>query len=272
MKKLLLLFIGMAVCLTDLPVGAVTINKAAPVAAQESSASTTTSSLVPTVLGLISSVQQLSAKQKQLTAECIPTTQEITFVDNIVKEWAKTGSVTAEEVEKKLGRKPCAMANGGYSSSVEIAAGTDMDELICYDHFEGEGNEGMVWQGFPKVGKATYCSDGSPAGMCSDKYKVNVSDIYDIFNLVDFTEEDYSPSELTMASKMIAKIEQCSYSKLNAKKREMWGEFLIGTVNSLGEPTNTGSIMDAVGSITGGGGLGSSIGSIGSLATSLLGG
>lgn len=271
MKKILLIFITGVISLTGIPVFAVTINKAAPVAAQESSSSTTVSSLVPTVLNLISNVQQLSAKQKELTNECIPSSQEINFVDNTVKEWAKTGAMTADEVQRRLGRQRCRVANGGYASAVEVAAGTDMDELICYDYFAGDGNAGMVWENFPKVGKATYCSDGSPAGMCSDKNKVTVSDIYDIFNLIDFTEVDYSASELTMAAKLMSKIEQCSYSRLSAKKREMWGEFLTTTVNSLGEPTNTGSIMQSVSTITGGSGLGSSIGSIGALATSLLG-
>lgn len=271
MKKFLLILIGTLICITGTPVGAVTINKAAPVAAQESSSSTTVTSLVPTVLNLISNVQQLSAKQKALTDECIPSSQEITFVDNIIKEWAKTGAMSADEVQKRLGIKRCDVAVGGYASSVEVAAGTDMDELICYDYFAGDGNKGMVWENFPRVGKATYCSDGSPSGMCSSKDKVTVSNIYDIFNLVDFTEADYSSSELTMAGNLMAKIEQCSYSKLNSKKRQMWGEFLTGTINSLGQSTNTGSIMESVSSIAGSGNLGSSIGSIGSFATSLFG-
>ncbi len=271
MKKFLLFFVSALFCIPCFQAGAVTINKAAPVAAQETSSSTTMTSLVPTVLNLISNVQLLSAKQKELTNECIPSSQEITFVDNIVKEWAKTGAMSADEVQKILGRERCRVANGGYSSAVELAAGTNMDELICYDYFGSEADRGMVWYGFPKVGKATYCSDGSPAGMCSEKNRVTVSDIYDIFNLVDFSEADYSSSELTMAGNLMAKIEQCSYSRLSAKKREMWGEFLTTTINSLGEPTNTGAIMQSVGSITGGAGLGGSIGSIGALATSLFG-
>lgn len=265
MKKLLLIFAAFFVYAADMPAGAVTINKAAPVAPQESSSSTTVSSLVPTVLGIISNVQQLSAQQKQLTAECIPTSQEITFVDNMIKEWAKTGSMTADEVEDRLGRKRCRVAVGGYQNSVQISAGTDMTETICYDYFAGDGNTGMVWENFPKVGVATYCADGSLT--CASKDKVTVSDIYDIFNLIDFDENDYSKTDLTMATKLMNKIESCSYARLSAKKRQMWGEFLGETINSLGEPTNTGSIMQAVSGITSGGG----IGSIGTLATSLLG-
>lgn len=270
MKKILLLFVCTLIGVTGGPAFCVTINKAAPVAEQSSGSSTSATTLVPTVLNLISSVQQLSAKQRELTDECIPSSQEITFVNNIVKEWAKTGAMTADEVQRRLGQKRCSVAVGGYESSVESAAATDMDSLICYDFFGGDGNSGMVWENFPMAAKATYCSDGSPAGMCSDKNKVTVSNIYDIFNLVDFTDADYSASELTMASKLISKIESCSYSKLNAKKRQLWGEFLTGTINSLGQSTNTGSIMESVGTITGGAGFGTSVGSIGALATSLL--
>ncbi len=270
MKKLLVFFAVSICVLTGSPVGAITINKAAPVAAQETSAASSVTSLVPTVLGLISNVQALSAKQKELTAECIPSSQEINFVNNMVKEWAKTGAMSADEVEIRLGRKRCDTANGGYKNSIEAFAGTDMDELICYDYFAGSGNVGMVWENYPKVGTATYCSDGSPASMCSEKNKVNVSDIYDIFNLIDFTEEDYtSASELKMAANLMAKIEKCSYSKLSAKKREMWGEFLTNTINSLGEPTNTGNIMQSVSSFSSGG-LSGGLGSLGSIATSLF--
>ncbi len=266
MNKFLLIFTGVVCFLAGGVASAVTINKAAPVAAVETSSTTGMTSLVPTVLGIISNVQQLSAQQKALTDECIPTTQEVNFVDNIVKEWAKTGTMTADEVQSRLGYSRCDnLAVGGYQNSVEIAAGTDMKDLICYDYFAGDGNRGMVWEDYPKVGVAKYCSDGGPVSSCSAKNTVTVSNIYDIFNLVDFTESDYSESELTMASRLMAKIETCSYSRLSAKKRQMWGEFLTSTINSLGEPTNTGSIMQTVSGIAGGGGLGTSLGSITSL-------
>lgn len=242
--------------------GAVTIKKAAPVATQETTASSTTASLVPTVLGLIGGVQQLNAQQKELTAECIPSSQEITFVDNTMKEWAKTGAASAKDIEKSLGRKPCRAAVGGYAASVNVAAGTDM-ENICYDYFGTDSDKNMVWYQFPKVGKATYCSDGSPT--CSEKNKKTKSDIYEIFNLIDFSAADYTTAEATMAAKLIAKIEKCSYAKLNAKKKAMWGEFLVDTISNVGQSTNTGTIMQQVGNISGGG-LGS-LSSIGGFVT-----
>ena len=270
MRKFFLILTGLIVSVAEIPAWGVTINKAAPVAAVESSSSTTTASLVPTVLGIISGVQQLSAQQRQLTEDCIPTTQEINFVDRMTKEWAKTGTMTAEEVRQRLGRERCRVANGGYRSDVRMKANTGLESEICYDYFAGDGNAGTVWENFPKVGVATYCSDGNAT--CAAKNQVTVSDIYDIFNLIDFTEEDYwGQSEVAMAGNLMAKIERCSNSRLSAKKRQMWSEFLTDTINSLGEPTNTGSIMDVVGSVAGGGNLGGSVGSIGALATQFLG-
>lgn len=263
MKKTLTTLFCLSICAFGVSdATAITIKKAAPVATQEASTSSATTSLVPTVLNLISGVQQISAKQKELTAECIPTTQEINFVDNMMKEWAKTGAMSAEEVETKLGKR--CDSTGGYQASVEIAAMMDTDD-ICYDYFS---DEGMVWYQYPKVGVVKYCEDGTKS--CSDKK--TVSNIYDIFNLIDFTEADYSSSsEVTMASKLIAKIENCSNSKLNAKKRAMWSEFLMGTISSLGQPTNTGSIMEQVSSIAGsGGGLGG-LSSLGAIASQFLG-
>lgn len=264
MKKTLTTLFCLSICAFGVSdASAITIKKAAPVATQEASASAATTSLVPTVLNLISGVQQISAKQKELTAECIPTTQEVNFVDNTMKEWAKTGAMSAEEVEKKLGKRCRDSATGGYQASVEIAAMMDTDD-ICYDYFS---DAGMVWFQYPKVSVAKYCEDGTNS--CSEKK--TVSNIYDIFNLIDFSEADYSSSEITMASKLIAKIENCSNSKLNAKKRAMWSEFLMGTISNLGQPTNTGSIMEQVSSIAGsGGGLGS-LSSLGAIATQFLG-
>lgn len=270
MKKFLLLFVCAVVCLAGMPGFAITINKAAPVAAAESTTSTTTASLVPTVLGIIGGVQQLTNQQRQLTAECIPTSQEINWVNNMVKEWAKTGAMTADQVERRLGMERCESPEGGYARRVGIAAGTDMQDVICYDWFGSDSDKNMVWYRFPMAKVATHCSDGSLSG-CSRDETVTVSNIYDVFNLIDFSAEDlYGANEVTMFGNLTNKIEKCSDAKLSARKRQMWGEFLTDTITNLGQPTNTGTIMDAVSGITSGGGLGS-IGNIGNLAVQFLG-
>lgn len=267
MKKALIAFVAMFSCMTaDVAMGAVAIKKAAPVATQTASASSATASLVPSVLSLVSNVQQLTAKQKEMTTECMPSSAEITFVNNVVKEWAKTGAMTADDVQKQLRRRPCP-GGSGYASEVESNYSIGLEDDVCYDNFVGYGNQGMVWEGYPKVGMATYCDDGSDT--C--KNKKTVSDIYEIFNLVDFSEADYTKSEATMAAKLISKIENCSNAKLSQKKRAMWGEFLTTTIGSVGQKTNTSTIMDTVGNITKGGtNLTGGLSSLGSVATQFL--
>lgn len=265
MKKILTLFIA-AVATNIGAADAVSIKKAAPVATQSASGAETAGSLVPAVLNLVSGIQQINAQQQALTAECIPTSQEITFVNDTMKEWAKTGASSAEDMRKALNRTPCASSNGGYQLSVEIAAGTD-DGLICYETFSGTGNDNMVWAGFPRVSKATYCSDGSLS--CSESAKKTASDIYEIFNLIDFTEQDYTASEATMAAKLLNKIEKCSPAKLSARKRVAWGDFLMQTVSGVGQKTNTGDIMQAVGAL-GSGGTSGMLQSLGAMATQFV--
>ena len=110
MKKNLLLFIGCLLAVHN-TASAVTIKKAAPVVKQETSAQNIGANLLPTVMGLVSGIQALNQQQKTLTAECIPSSQEINFVNDTIKEWAKTGASTAtiSRVSKALER-----GAGGY--------------------------------------------------------------------------------------------------------------------------------------------------------------
>lgn len=270
MKKFLLLLFAISVVGADNAHAAITIKKAAPVATKQASVQDNAGSLIGSVLGFVSNVRALSAKQKDLEGDCVPTSTEINWVNDMVKEWAKTGAATETEVQRMLGMKPCASASGGYEASLRVSAGTDTSDAICYDWFGSDSDKNMVWYKFPKATKTYYCTDGQLSG-CSQKNRKEVSNIYDIFNLVDFSEADYTPAEATMAAKLIAKIEQCSYAKLNAKKKAMWGEFLTTTMGGVGQSTNTATIMDAVSNVNAnGGGLGGGLQSLGSIATQFM--
>ncbi len=268
MKKNCIIFIALSLCATvGSAVAAVTIKKAAPVATQESATSSVTTSLVPSVLTLVSDVQSLNAKQRDLNTECTPSSAEIEFVNNTIKEWAKTGAATAEEVERRLNKQRCA-GGVGYEASVRYSAGTDMTN-ICYDNFAGESDKEMVWYGFPKASKTTYCPDGSPT--CSEKERKTVSNIYEIFDLVDFTYEDYNIKEATMAAKLIDRADGCSTVQVNKKKKQMWGEFLVKTMGNVGQKTSTSQIMETVSNITqNGSNLNGGISSLGAIATQFM--
>ena len=125
----------------------------------------------------------------------------------------------------------------------------------------------MVWEFFPKTGKGYYCKNGE--WECSEKEKVTVSDTYDLFAMIDFGPSDYKPSEATMAAKLMEKVEKCSKTKLNAKKKALWGEFLVNTAGSVGQKTDTSAIMVQVGVITSNGAAGA-VGSLGTVAAQFL--
>jgi len=272
MKKFLLIFIGCVFAVQYSGTAAVVIKKAAPVATQKTSGMDSASSLVPNVLNLISGVQQLTKTQRALTEECIPTSADITFVNDMVKEWAKTGASTADEAFNSLGVPQCATAKE-YEDQIKLY-GADADAGgICYDWFGDNSDTGMVWYKFPKATKAYYCTDGS-IGSCSVKNRRDVSNIYEVFNLIDFDTTDYTADELTKASKLIAKIENCSSAKLNAKKKALWGQFLSTTISSVGQKTNSGNIMDVVSSVAGstGSGAGGVLNSLTGVAGTLFGG
>lgn len=267
MKKLLPLFIGCAVMSQNAAMAAITITKAKPVATKQTSSVEAGASLLPTVMNLVGGIKQLSQQQKALTDECIPTSSEITFVNNTIKEWAKTGAKTAEEVEVALGMRPCGPGDS-YEFTVRMAEGADERDLICYDTYDASSADGMVWLGYPIAVSTYYCTDGSLSG-CSNKNKKYVSNIYDIFNLIDFVEADYTAQEAKMASTLISKIENCSYAKISAKQRALWGDFLVSTMGNLGQKTNTGTILQTVSGVANSGGSGA-LQSLGSIATQFL--
>ena len=242
------LFFSLIACLAQIvPANAITIKKASSVATKQNDIKQTGASLVPTVMSLVTGFQEISKKQKALTAECIPTSQELDFVNTTFKEWLKTGAATLSDVESALGGiHKCQTASGGYQTSVQIAAATQEDGMICYDYFDESGDKEMVWHEFPRAQKAYYCTDDPSNPSCNEKNKEYVTNMYDIFNLIDFSTEDYTKKEAEMVGKLTAKIENCSYAKLSARKRAMWSEFLVGSIGSLGSSTNTGNIMQVV--------------------------
>lgn len=248
---------------------AVSIKKAAPVATQQTSKMDSATGLAGTALALVGGVMDLNKKVNEMSVECQPKSDEITFVNNMIKEWAKTGAANSKDVQNSLKRKPCSVSSGvgGYQEAVEDAVLLGKTE-ICYDSFKSAGDKGMVWYEFPRVGTAKYCDDGTKS--CGKNQKT-VSDIYEIFNLIDFTEADYTKKEAETAAKIIAKTEKCSTARLSQAKKAMWGEFLTQSIGNMGQKTSTASIMDTVNSVVGsGGGAMGSLSSIGSFITNTM--
>ena len=189
MKKLLFIFVAFA-CATSswgaVNVKTTGVKKAAPVATKQTDKMETATSLLPTVVGLVANVKALSVQQQQLTADCAPTSSEIETVNNLVKEWAKTGTVTASVAESGLGSycgpEQKKNSSGYYHNYMEYA---DKNES-CYENFSATDDEGTIWYLFPKASKTEICDS------VSKKNCKNISNIYDIFARIPFSEEDYT--------------------------------------------------------------------------------
>jgi hypothetical protein len=236
---------------------AVNIKKAAPVATKKVDKVESATSLLPTVLGLVSSVQALSAQQQQLSADCAPTSDELNTVNDLVKEWAKLSEVTAESAGSGLG----GACPDGYGNMVRYG---DNDQT-CYDTFHSEEDKDSIWEGFPKASSAQKCEEGN------SKKCTTVSNIYDIFGRLPFADGEYEQSDYTKSeSKKITKLQEkaqrCAPARIAAAKRELYGGFITQTLGSIGQSSGaagTASVLDTVTALGGSG-------DIKTMATSVL--
>lgn len=277
MKKLVLIFIVVACATASLSYGAVSVKtvgvkKAAPVATKQADKLESATSLLPTVIGLVGNLQTLNAQQQQLSSECAPTSDEINTVNNLVKEWAKLGTTTADNAVSGLGY-PCSgnLEDNTGSSLYENYMVDNISEkrAECYESFtDKKADKDTLWYKFPKASRATICDD-----VVSKKNCKNVSNIYDVFEKIPFSEEDYTIAEAGKISKLLEKMNKCAPGKLNAAKRELYGNFLTQTLGTVGQSTGaagTSAVLEAVSGLGGSGNLNSMLPSLGQMATQVL--
>ena len=217
--------------------------KAAPVAKKETSVSSSIgASLLPTALSMVNAGITLSKQQRELSAECEPTQREITFVNNLVKEWAIAG---ATNPMGKSGWVTCA-AGRHYKDSIKDAYeyGETDTSKICFDVYDQKEARGAVWAGFPKADIATYCADGSTS--CKGNSQKKMSNLWEIYQLIGWQDADFIGSESSEATKLNERIAKCAPAKLNARKTEAMGGFIKDTVSNIGKPMGTETIMESV--------------------------
>ncbi|MCL1902351.1 MAG: hypothetical protein FWG18_01840 [Alphaproteobacteria bacterium] len=255
MKKLSLFIVNCSlfVALGAPAHAAVTINKAAPVAAAPKSAESavTGSSLIPTALSMITGVMALNQQVQALTTECKPTQTELTWVTNMMKEYAKTGATDAQTMMASIKRERCVGTN--FKDSMQAAAMTT-GLYGCVATFNSSADAKMIWQDYPRPSMATICKKNGGFG-CTANEEETVSDIYEIYGLIGFGPADLLPVETTIAPVLMEKILKCTESRLAAKQRELWGDFLIQSAGGLGKTGgNLAETLGAVNQIMAGGG------------------
>lgn len=248
------------------------IKKAAPVATQQKDKLESVASLLPTAISFVSSVKNLRSSQEALSADCVPSSSEIDFVNDLVKEWAKTGMTIQSSAVSGLG-KPC---NGGnatekndshFKGYMETHQNDVDSDKKCYESFSSDKDKGHIWLGFPRASSASICNDYDTSS-CE-----TVSNVYDVFAKIPFTKEDYKKAENAKATQFLAKAERCSPNKMAAAKLGLYGNFVTQTLSSIGQTSgaaNTGAVLEAVTSMGGSGNIQSMLPSLGSMATQLL--
>lgn len=258
MKRIISFFIVFACLAPCVSWSAVSVKKAAPVSTKQADKMESATSLLPTVIGLVGTVQQLNAQQQQLTAECAPTSSEVSLVNDLVKEWAKIGD--SDESSLMSGVTWCGVQT--YKDFMETA---DKNEY-CVETFDA--GKGYIWDGYPKASMAEICPTSGNKKNC--KY---VSNIYDIFGKISFGDADYTKREAQQIAKLKEKYQKCAPEKQNAAKMEMFGGVLTQTLGNVGQSTGaagTGDIINAVSSMGGSGNVSSMLPSLGQMATQFL--
>ena len=234
---------------------AVNIKKAAPVATKKSDAIESTTSLLPTVIGLVGSVKSFSSQQQAIGADCAPTSDEIRTVNELVKEWAKVGDTSAESAASGLGD----VCDDDYETYMRYAVNNE----TCYETFSSDSDKKMVWAGFPKASYYNKC-DSETNKNCQP-----VTNLYDIFGRIPFSEEDRTKSEAKKITALEEKAKRCAPDKIKAAKRELYGGFLTQTLSSVGQSSGaagTASVMEAVTSLGGSSDIKSMLPSLGQMA------
>ena len=252
--------------------GGLTPKKASAVAAKESDFSTSSigASLLPNAITLAQGAIQVAKQQKELAANCEPTSREINFVNSMIKEWAEAGAANPLGEDPENSDKNCGTFGGGtytYSNYVEDNYDSMDSVADCYDVFDATEAKGAVWENFPKAAVATYC----PSGESCSKNSKKASNMWVLFDMIDFTEKDYTVEEWKDAQALMEKATNCTPANLAAKKKEAFSGLAMGALGNLGQTTNTdtGSIMEVVSGVAGQKGLGG-LGGIGSMATQFL--
>lgn len=254
MKKILRIFVVIGILAPCVSFGAVTVhkksavNKKASVETQQSSGLSAATSLLPAVTGLVGGVMQLKKEQQELGKDCAPNSGEINLVNDLIKEWAKSGDTDANGAAN--GWDPCI---GSYQNNMQQDG-----EKTCVDKFN---EPDRIWNGYPQASMATVG-------------KKTYSNVYDIFARIPFVTNDYTQSEASQIKALIEKTDRCAPSKLSAKKRELLGGFLTNTISSVGSSAGVSGVSDVMqmaGQMGGsGGGVSSMLGNFGSMVPSLL--
>lgn len=247
MKKFSMFFAVVGCMLPMLADAAIAVKKGSSVSKKEETKVESATSLLPTVLNVVQGVKTLRSQTQTLNSQCKPSSEDIRIVNELVKEWAKSGDATADSAVYGLGDTKC--STGGYTGFMQTA---DKGQS-CYEVFESTSDKGRVWENFPKATVAEVCSAG---GNSKKKDCHSVSNIYTIFDKIPFSDADYTKSEAQQVAKLRKKSEECAPSKVLAAKAGLVTDLVQGTISNVGKSSNvsgTEAVLQMVSGLDGSG-------------------
>lgn len=271
MKKLFLfLFVFYGVALESNAFAVVTNftpKKAAPVAVNKEATTKNSfgASFLPNVLNVASSVISMKEQQDKLTAECEPSSSDLSFVNNMIKEWAISGGVNPFD---SSGITQCSSVDS-YENSVRANnGGSDAANMICYDWFTDD--KSAIWYGYPKASIANYCSTGDSMSDCAPANKKKATNLWTLYSMIPFDQDDFDEKEGKGYASLAEKADKCTPKKVAAARMSAMGGFVSTAINNVGAPVGTENVMQNVQSLMGKSGLGENISGLSQIAGSLL--
>lgn len=239
-----------------------TIKKASSVQEkqQDKMDAVTGTNLAGMAIGLFAGIQALKNEEKAMSQSCAPSIADRDYVNKMMREYAKTGQKTSKEMLAALG----AQASDGWCSYKEYVR-TGQGEK-CFDLMVGSDDDGRIWYGYPS---ATEGFQECPPDKPNCKDKKYYSNVYEIYAVMNWTDADLLPDELSTHSKLMAKAEECAPEVIARKNRERAGNLITGTLGSIGQKQNTAGTMEAVGGLMQGMGT-NGLGGLGTVGLQML--
>jgi hypothetical protein len=199
--------------------------------------------LVGMAIGLWSGIQALKKEEQALNAACAPTGAEESYVNKMVKEFAKIGTTTAESMAALVDAPESYEGSCRYESYIMTGGNGNR----CFDTFNDPVSDGgRIWGKYPKASSVRNICPPTKKGTCGNNDKKTYSNAYEIYARMGWEEEDLLPDEVSMHAKIMQKAQECDPSVLKKKSKEAVGNMITGTLGTIGQKQNTAGTMEQV--------------------------
>jgi len=221
-----------------------------------------------TAMGLIGTVTALRTKTTELRRECEPSLSDITFINQMVQEYAKLGRSSAKELIENIHNVQYACPEG-QKFKQNVKSGMPEE---CVDIFRGTGNNGKIWFEYPMADKSDRMCPSNNQQCNEDRDGIVHSNAYRIYMALGWEEADLLPNEIANHTRLIGRASTCDPSAVKRRIAETTMSGIMGIVNQTGQSNTTGTANGVMEMVQGMGSSGGSpLNSIMNLAPSVLG-